>query len=123
MPLTQENRQIKLGTPLGPNALLVTAFSGREEISKLFHFTLDMISEQPDIKHNEIVGKNVTVSIERSDGSIRYFNGFASRFSAGDEEQGRRNFRAEIRRDPSPASIQFSQPTSSIRPKGSHRRG
>jgi type VI secretion system secreted protein VgrG len=96
MPLTQENRQIKLGTPLGPDALLVTAFSGREEMSKLFQFTLEMISEQPDIKHHDIVGKNVTVSIERSDGSLRYFNGFVSRFSAGDEEQGRRNFRAEI---------------------------
>lgn len=96
MALTQANRHIKLSTPLGPDALLLVAFSGQEEMSRLFQFQLEMISDNSDIQAKDIVGKNITFSIERTEGAVRYFNGFVSRFSAGDEEQGRRNYRAEV---------------------------
>ncbi|MGE0761020.1 MAG: type VI secretion system Vgr family protein [Pirellulaceae bacterium] len=96
MALSQATRHIKISTPLGEDVLLLTAFAGREEMSRLFHFHLDLISDRADIEAKEIVGKNVTFSVERADGSVRYFNGFVSRFAAGDEEDGRRNYRAEV---------------------------
>ncbi|MHC4399530.1 MAG: type VI secretion system Vgr family protein [Planctomycetota bacterium] len=96
MALKQENRLLGLATPLGEDVLDLTGFSGQEEISRLFHYELDMISDDPAIDPAAVVGKNVTFSIELADGSPRCFNGFVSRFFAGDEDGGRRNYRAEV---------------------------
>lgn len=96
MVLTQQERMLKLSTPLGEDVLLLTGFSGQEEISRLFRFQLEMISDNNGIAAADIVGKNVTFSVELSDGSPRFFNGFVNQFVAGDEHEGRRNYRAEV---------------------------
>jgi type VI secretion system secreted protein VgrG len=94
--LKQTERLLSLTTPLGPDVLVLTAFAGREEMSRLFSFQLEMISDNNAITAADIVGKNVTWTIKLNDESPRFFNGFVSRFYAGDEEQGRRNYRAEV---------------------------
>ena len=94
--VTQENRQLAIETPLGKDVLLLTAFTGHEEISRLFRFELDMLSEQDSIAAKDIVGKNVTFSVLQADGKPRYFNGLVSRFSAGSTETGFRRYRAEV---------------------------
>ena len=81
MPYTQENRYIAIETPLGKDVLLLAGFSGTEGISHLFHFDLNLLSENHDIAFDGIVGKNVTLSIILADGSKRYFNGIISGFS------------------------------------------
>lgn len=97
MALKQENRLLNLQTPLGENVLVLTGFRGREAISGLFQFELDLISDDNEIAARQIVGKKVTFSIKLADDSPRYFNGFVSRFCAGDEDrEGRRNYRAEV---------------------------
>lgn len=97
MPMQQATRFLNLKTPLGENVLLLTSFTGREEMSRLFSYQLDMISDKNDIKAADIVGKNVTFSVLLADESQRHFNGFVSRFVAGDEDsEGRRNYRAEV---------------------------
>jgi len=97
MALKQANRALKLTTPLGEDVLLLTAFHGHEEMSRLFRYQLDMISDDNAITAADIVGKNVTFSIDLADGSFRRFNGYVSRFVAGDEdEENRRNYRAEV---------------------------
>jgi len=97
MALQQANRALKLNTPLGEDVLLLTAFEGHEELSRLFSYQLEMISDDNAIEATDIVGKNVTFSIEMADDTPRYFNGFVSRFVAGDEDdQGRRNYRAQV---------------------------
>jgi type VI secretion system secreted protein VgrG len=94
MALKQEHRMLRLKTPLGENELVATGFRGHEEISRLFHFEVDMISDNNDIAASQIVGKGVTLSINLADGSMRHVNGCVRRFSAGDEDlQGRRNYR------------------------------
>ncbi len=88
---------ISLQTPLGANELVLTGFRGQEEISRLFRFQLDMISDNNALAAPDIVGKNVTFHVKLADNTPRFFNGFVSRFAAGDEdEQGRRNYRAEV---------------------------
>ena len=84
MPLKQETRHLKLKTPLGEDVLLLTSFSGHEELSRLFSYKLEMISDETGIKATDIVGQKVTFSVLLSDGSERFFNGFVSRFSAGE---------------------------------------
>ena len=77
--------------------LELTAFSGSEEMSRLFRFQLEMISNNAPITADQIVGKNVTFDVKMADGTPRHFNGFVSRFYAGDEDRkGRRNYRAEV---------------------------
>ncbi len=83
MPYTQENRLIAIDTPLGKDVLLLTGFRGTEGLSRLFGFELSLLSENHKIKFEDIIGKNVTVSIVLSDGDKRYFNGIISRFSQG----------------------------------------
>ncbi|MCE9525610.1 MAG: type VI secretion system tip protein VgrG, partial [Planctomycetales bacterium] len=97
MALQQKTRMLGLKSPLGDDVLLLTAFSGSEEMSRLFTFELEMISDKNDIAAKDIVGKNVSFSTKMADGSPRHFNGFVNRFQAGDEDDNkRRDYRAEV---------------------------
>ena len=98
MPMQQGQRFLRIQSPLGENALLLTGFQGVEEMSKLFRFQLDLISDsQADIAPAMIVGQNVTFSMEIAEQAPRFFNGIVSRFHAGDEDdQGVRRYRAEV---------------------------
>jgi type VI secretion system secreted protein VgrG len=97
MPIpTQENRQLVVDTPLGKDVLLLTGFYGHEEISRLFQFRLQMLSEKDPIEPQDIVGKNVTCTVKLSDGKPRPFNGLVSRFFAGSAETGFRRYTAEV---------------------------
>lgn len=96
MTLTQKNRQFQVLTPLGEDQLVLVGISGQEEMSRLFRFQLDLISDNNGVKAADIVGQNITFSWELPDQSRRFFNGFVSRFAAGDEEDGRRTYRAEV---------------------------
>lgn len=94
---TQTNRQLAVTTPLGKDVLLLAAFNGREEMSRLFHYELDLLSENVAVAAKDIVGKNVTFTMYRSEGTLRYFNGFVSRFSACNLRfRGMRQYRAEV---------------------------
>jgi type VI secretion system secreted protein VgrG len=78
---TQENRPMRITTPLGGNALLVASFSGTEGISRLFSFDVELLSENNNIDFSQIIGKAVTINLRLADGSDRYFHGLVSRFS------------------------------------------
>ena len=80
MSITQATRQIAIETPLGEDVLILRSFQGQEAISKLFTFDLDLVSEEPSIKYDDIVGQTVTLRINLADGSSRYWNGYVSRF-------------------------------------------
>lgn len=82
--LTQENKLLSIKTPLGPDILLLASLSGQEGVSELFHFDIDLFSETLNIAFEEIVGKNVTISVSLADGSKRFINGLVSRFSQKD---------------------------------------
>jgi len=94
--ITQENRQIAVETPLGDDVLALMSFTGQEEMSRLFQYRLEMLSEEDSIAAKEIVGKSVTFSTRLPDGTPRYFHGFVSRFLAGSRETGYRRYYAEV---------------------------
>jgi type VI secretion system secreted protein VgrG len=94
---TQANRPLALTTPLGKDVLLLTAFIGREELSRLFHFQLEMLSEKDSLAPKDLVGKSVTWTYQPAGAAPRPFNGFVSRFAAGGRrEGGLRQYRAEV---------------------------
>jgi len=83
MPYMQENRLIAIDTPLGKDVLLLAGFRGTEGLSRLFSFELNILSENHNISFEDIIGKNVTISVVLADEDKRYFNGLISRFSQG----------------------------------------
>lgn len=94
---TQETRALAIDSPLGTDALLLTGFSGQEEMSRLFRFDLELCSDKTK-KHDvtQIVGKNVTFWVEFPDGEPRYFNGVVKRFSYGGTDDRVSHYRAEV---------------------------
>src|SRR5579884_2715973 len=94
---TQTQRLLSVTTPLGSDVLLLTAFSGRETMSRLFSYQLELFSEEESIDPTTIVGKNVTWSVQRGSSQPRFFNGFVSRFFTGGRQFRKlRSYRAEI---------------------------
>ena len=79
--ITQENREIKLKTPLGDDVLLIRTMSGHEELGKLFEYQLELVSDITDADFNQLIGDTITVSLEVGVGRARYFNGHISRFA------------------------------------------
>ncbi len=84
MSYTQENRMIRIATPLGGDELLITGFNGEEGISQLFRFNLSLLSHNNSIAFDSIIGGNVTVSIVLDNGKERFFNGIVESFSQSD---------------------------------------
>src|SRR6266446_2088199 len=96
MPHSQEHRIIRIETPLGRDVLLLQAFSGREGISQPFHFIVQLLSENHSIAFKDIIGKQVTISIQHAGDDKRHWNGFVSRFSCVGGDNRFSYYRAEI---------------------------
>ncbi|HEX4955295.1 MAG TPA: type VI secretion system tip protein TssI/VgrG [Thermoanaerobaculia bacterium] len=96
MAFTQDNRYFKITTPLGKDKLLLTSFSGVEGISTLFHFDLELESEDPALDFKTIVGKGATVAITLADDSTRYLHGIVTRFVAQGGGPVLYRYRAEL---------------------------
>jgi type VI secretion system secreted protein VgrG len=82
--LSQHDRLFKIDTPFGTDKVVVRHFHGKESISGLFEYKLELISGDFNLDFEAIVGKLVKLAICQSDDkSYRYFNGFVSRFQQG----------------------------------------
>ena len=75
---TQENRLIAISTPLGEELALYKA-DIVEDLARPFSIKVEMISENDNISLDDLLGQNVTVSLETED-DTRYFNGFVTEF-------------------------------------------
>ena len=95
-PPTQENRLIAIDTPLGPDVLLLRGFTGHESISRLFNFELDLLSPDPEIKFEEIIGQKVTIRVRLGKEKERFFHGIISRFMQTGSDVGLANYRATM---------------------------
>ncbi len=93
---SQENRIIAIQTPLGDDVLLLQSLTGAEGISRLFAFHADLLSEQPSISFDDIVGKRVTITIHLANGENRFINGFVSRFIQTGRDNRFTHYEAEI---------------------------
>lgn len=80
----QEARKIAVATPLGEDVLLLQGFTGRDGLSRLFHYDLRMYSENRVIPFDKIVGRQATIKLVLADNKTeRYVNGFINSFSQG----------------------------------------
>jgi type VI secretion system secreted protein VgrG len=74
------NRNITIHTPLG-EALKFRRFWGGEELSKLFNFTVELLSDQRDISASDMLGQSITIEIELKYGKKRFLNAQCTRFN------------------------------------------
>jgi type VI secretion system secreted protein VgrG len=93
---TQDNRPIRVATPLGKDALLLERLSGEEGVSSPFHFTLDLLSENASIDPNALLRKPIGVAIALPGGGERYVHGRVSRFTQLGRRSGLTAYRAEV---------------------------
>ncbi len=74
----QHNRLLRLSFPNsdGPSAhLLVNRLEAYESLSKPFEFTVELLSDDPNVALKDLQGKLLCVELVRRDGSLRYFTG------------------------------------------------
>lgn len=93
---TQSTRPLRIDTPLGEDKLLLVSLSGRESVSALFTFQLDLMAEDDAIDPKKLLGKGAAVTIQQQDGSERYLHGLVSRFAQLGRRDNLTDYRAEI---------------------------
>src|SRR3954452_17691574 len=85
-----ENRVLSLTSPLGDNILLPESLNGREGLSELFRFTIEVVAPvETSVSAKSLVGRRMTVGLQTTEsGLFRYINGIVSRFEStgGDKE-------------------------------------
>ena len=75
---SQANRLIRVDSPLGTDALLLTKVNGTEALSKPFEFKLTCLSQLSNIDPIELMGNTLDFYFELNDGGNRVFNGMVA---------------------------------------------
>jgi type VI secretion system secreted protein VgrG len=73
--LSQDQRQGKLTTPLGENALALMQFSAIEGLSELFEIRIEAASTEGGLDFASALGQGSTITLMTQDGQKRYFHG------------------------------------------------
>jgi type VI secretion system secreted protein VgrG len=73
------SRTLTALTPLG-DALKFSSLNGREEMSRLFEFQMELLAETNSIAPSAVLGKSMGVEIELIGGARRYLDGHCMRF-------------------------------------------
>jgi type VI secretion system secreted protein VgrG len=81
---SQHNRILRLDFPFkdGPQTatMLVNTLHAHEAVSRGFRFEVEVLSDDARIPLKMLMGRMVTISLVRADGSLRYFNGYVTEF-------------------------------------------
>ena len=97
MAISQQNRPIKIATPLGEDKLLFYRMHGTEKLCELFEFELELLSEDEAIDPDRLLGENVTVALGLTEDKWRYFNGYVARFGQYEMLDGFAVYRMTLR--------------------------
>ncbi len=93
---TQSNKFVEFIPPSGADALLLKSFAATEQMSRLFQFDLELSSEDPAIKFEDVIGQKAAVRLDLADDSKRWFHGIVSRFVQTQGEGRHATYRATI---------------------------
>src|SRR5262245_57179087 len=94
---TQAPHRMRLSTPLGPDALRVTGFSGREGLSRLFHLQLECLARNDQaVPFDQLLGQLATLSVDVTPAQPAFFNGLICRVTQGERDQECTGYRLGI---------------------------
>ncbi|WCM96066.1 type VI secretion system tip protein VgrG [Acidovorax sp. GBBC 1281] len=88
-------RRVTIQTPLGEQ-LQFRQLQGKEAISQLFCFDLDLLSDSKNIDPKALLGKNATVVVETQGGGRRYLDGIVTRFGMQGEDHRYYSYRLRL---------------------------
>lgn len=74
------SQPVRVKTPLAED-LLFSAMELSEELGRLFHCELELLSPKEDLELDDVLGKDLTVEIDQPGGETRYFHGVVSDFA------------------------------------------
>ncbi|BBA40363.1 MULTISPECIES: type VI secretion system Vgr family protein [Burkholderia] len=74
--LLQQDRLLKLDTPLGSNVLLPQRVAGWSRIGRHYDFTLDVLSTRSDLKLKKLIGQPITLWIQQANRSYLPRHGY-----------------------------------------------
>ena len=82
---TQLNSPVRFkALSLGDDDLLMTGLRGREGISQLFSFELDLLASiDKPVDFAEVLGRPAAVAMDVAKSETRYFHGIVNRFGQG----------------------------------------
>jgi type VI secretion system secreted protein VgrG len=80
---------------LGPGAFGVTAFTGREAISQPFRFEIDLVSPDPDLSTDDVLGQAATLARQRGADSV-LVHGVVASFDVGAQTPDRSEYRVVL---------------------------
>jgi type VI secretion system secreted protein VgrG len=79
----QHDRLLRMHFPRddGPDRILLpNRLRAHEEVSRCFRVEAELLSDNAQIPLKAMMGRMVTISLVREDGSLRYFNGYVTEF-------------------------------------------
>jgi type VI secretion system secreted protein VgrG len=90
-------RLLRFYSPLaGDKTLLIESLSGSSAMSDPFVFNLSLISENAAIDLKDLMGKNVSVSVQLADGGEHFVNGYVHSFGFSHSDGGFAFYHAQI---------------------------
>ncbi len=75
MVFDQENRICRMASSSGLDGFGVRRFRAREAVSEPFRADLELVSADPEVDLEKMLGASVTVTIDTASGDVRHFNG------------------------------------------------
>lgn len=95
--IIQDNRSVKIATALADNTLVLASMSGTEQLSHLFNYTVEAISDDQAIDLDSLTGSDITVELELPQGEHRYFHGFIAQCSHTESTQEHARYELVVR--------------------------
>jgi type VI secretion system secreted protein VgrG len=80
---TQDRRLLEIETSLGKDKVLLTSLAGREAMSELFSYDIEMLSTDRDISAETMIGDKVTLWLMTETGKFRPIHGMVAQWRAG----------------------------------------
>ena len=99
--ITQQDRALKVFTPLDFDVLLIESISGLEAVSRPFFFTVKLLANVLTNMHQKVtadklVGKPMSIELEVLEGKTRYFSGIVESFTKEGQDKQFAYYRAEL---------------------------
>jgi len=94
---SQTRHLLAITIPLGPNLVLLTGLHGREALSELFRFELELRVPRPlQIPFDKLLGQCCSIRMSLTNGLSRQIHGMVSSLSVGRQDDSFTQYRAEL---------------------------
>ena len=93
---TKTHREVAVKTALGDDVLLFKRMQCSEALGRLSEFRVELASERSDIKIADVLGTDMTVSLDLPQGGKRHFHGIVTRFAYQGWRDGKPSYLAIV---------------------------